>query len=270
MKAFDKYEKLKSIVKECESLLVAFSGGVDSSFLARVACDALKGRTLAVTAVSESLPKSEKIQAKTIALEIGIPHLFIESGEMGNSEFLKNSYTRCYFCKSDLFERLRSIAREKGFKFIAYGANADDEGDFRPGSRAALEFGAIAPLREAGLTKEEIRLLSRELGLSTWNKPSKACLSSRIPYGEEITAEKLRQIEMAEEALEMLGFRQLRVRHHGSIARIELGAEELDRIGNPRMRNEIVRLVKKAGFKFVTIDLEGYRMGPFNPGRSPK
>lgn len=260
-----KYNHVKDILRRCESILIAFSGGVDSSFLAKVAFDLLKDKALAVTSVSPSMPKTELQQAKKIAKEIGIHHKQIETKEMENPEFIDNTYMRCFFCKSELFEELFKIARREGYQFVAYGANKDDRGDFRPGSEAAKKSGAIAPLMEAGLTKEEIRLLSKETGLSTWNKASKACLSSRIPFGEKITREKLQQIETAEDALSCLGFHQFRVRHHGDIARIEIEKDDLNKVMRGSMREKVIASVKKAGFKFITLDLEGYRTGPFNP-----
>ncbi len=263
----DKLNRLREIVKQCRSAVVAFSGGADSSLLAKVAFDSLGQQALAVTAVSPSLPKREREEAARIAREIGIPHLLIESREMNDQRFTENSFERCYFCKSELFERLQEIADEKGFQSILYGGNFDDESDFRPGSKAALRSGGKAPLREALLTKEEIRIVSKELGLSTWDKPAMACLASRIPFGEEITLQKLRQIESAEEALAGMGFRQFRVRHHGEVARIELGADEIDRIADPMVRRKMIDHVRKAGFKFITADLEGYRTGPFNPDK---
>lgn len=254
-------------MKQCGSSIVAFSGGADSSLLAKVAFDLLGQRALAVTAVSPSLPKREREEAERITREIGIPHLFIESREMEDERFKENSIERCYFCKSELFERLKEIAAQRGFQSILYGGNLDDENDFRPGSKAALQSGGKAPLKEAELTKEEIRIISKELGLSTWDKPAMACLASRIPFGEEITLQKLHQIESAEEALADMGFKQFRVRHHGEIARIEIGADELERIADSELRRRMIDHVREAGFKFITIDLEGYRTGPFNPDK---
>lgn len=261
----DKYSRLKEMLKAYGSVLIAFSGGVDSSFLAKVAYDLLGERALAVTSLSPSLPKRELQDTKKIAKEIGIPHRLIETKEMNDPKFLENSYRRCFFCKSGLFEELLKIAKKERYRFVLYGANNDDRADFRPGEEAAKKSGAIAPLLEAGLTKEEIRHLSKELNLSTWDKPSKACLSSRIPFGQEITEEKLRQIEVAEDTLSKLGFRQFRVRHHGEIARIEIQQDEMERIMREDIRKEVIVAIEKAGFRFITLDLEGYRTGPFNP-----
>jgi uncharacterized protein len=261
----DKYSQLKGILKGCGSVLIAFSGGVDSTFLAKVAHDLLGKRALAVTSVSPSLPESELEEAKKIAEGIGVAHRLIETKEMDDPKFLENDYQRCFFCKTELFQELFRMARSEGYRCVLYGANVDDREDFRPGAEAAKGSGALAPLMDAGLTKDEIRLLSKELGLSTWNKPSKACLSSRIPFGDRITVEKLKQVEEAEEALSRLGFHQFRVRHHNQIARIEIQQEELERMAQAETRAEVIEAVKEAGFKFVTLDLEGYRTGPFNP-----
>lgn len=261
----DKYSRLKEILERCGSVLIAYSGGVDSAFLAKVAHDVLGKRALAVTSVSPSLPGSELAEAKEIAEAIGIAHRLIETKEMDDPNFLENTTRRCFFCKAELFQELFKMARSEGYRHVVYGANIDDTGDFRPGAEAAKESGALAPLMEAGLTKEEIRLMSKELGLSTWNKPSKACLSSRIPFGERISEEKLQQIEEAEEMLSQLGFQQFRVRHHGQIARIEIQKEELEKMMKGKIRTRVIDAVKKAGFKFITLDLEGYRTGPFNP-----
>lgn len=261
----NKYSRLRKTLRECESALIAFSGGVDSTFLAKVSYEILKERALAVTSVSASLPERELLEAKKIAKEIGISHSLVETKEMDDPKFLENSYRRCFFCKTELFQELHRIAQREGYRYVLYGANVDDRGDFRPGAEAAKKSGAMAPLMDAELTKEEIRLLSKELGLSTWDKPSKACLSSRIPFGERITLEKLQQIEAAEESLALLGFRQFRVRHHGQIARIEIYKDELERVMQKNIRERVVDAVKEAGFKFITMDLEGYRTGPFNP-----
>ncbi len=261
----EKYSHLERILKMYGSVLIAFSGGVDSSFLAKVAFDMLKNGSLAVTSISPSMPKAELQHAIKIAEEIGIPHRLIKTREMENQDFLENTDMRCFFCKSELFTQLFSIARKEGYHVVAHGANHDDQEDFRPGSEAAKKLGAVAPLMEARLTKEEIRLLSKEMGLSTWNKPSKACLSSRIPFGEKITVEKLQQIEIAEDTLSRLGFHQFRVRHHGDIARIEIEKNDLAKLMQKEIREKVISAMKKTGFKFITLDLEGYRTGPFNP-----
>jgi uncharacterized protein len=246
-------------------MLVAFSGGVDSTLLLAVAHDLLGPRAAGLLAVSDSLPAAEREDAVRLASGIGAPLHIVESREMDDPRYRANPDNRCYFCKSELFTILEREAGALGFEVLAYGANRDDEGDFRPGMTAAREFGVVAPLLEAGLRKEEIRLLARRLGLPNWDKPAKACLSSRIPHGIEVTPDKLAAVERAEAGLSALGFRQLRVRWHGEIARIELAPEEMPRLADPSVREMAVKAVQGAGFRFVTIDLAGYRQGSLNP-----
>ncbi len=259
-----KLERLKNIVKGLESVVVAFSGGVDSSLIAKVCYDALGGKAMAVTANSETYPGFELEEAKKLAKEIGIRHLVIETSELEIEGFANNPPDRCYFCKSELFEKLKEIANQNGFKHVADGANLDDTGDFRPGLEAAKELGIRSPLKEAGLTKDDVRQLSRLLGLPTWDKPSYACMSSRFPYGEKITKDKLTMVSRAEDLLRTMGFKQFRVRHHDTIARIEVLPENIRTMTDPLVRAEIVKEFKEIGFTYVTIDLEGFRSGSMN------
>jgi uncharacterized protein len=257
-----KLEKLKKSIQELDSAIVAFSGGVDSSLVARLCYDVLGDGALAVTARSETYPPYELENAKRVAREIGIPHLIIDTKELEIPGFSSNPPNRCYFCKSELFERLKGLAQKEGYKHVLDGANADDAQDYRPGSQAASELGVRSPLKEAGLTKEEVRRLSKELGLSTWDKPSYACMSSRFPYGQEITPEKLQMVAQAEEFLRMIGFRQFRLRHHNDIARLEVAQEEIPLA--VEKREEIARKCKELGYTYVTLDLQGYRTGSMN------
>lgn len=257
-----KPEKLRAIIRGLESTVVAFSGGVDSTLVARLCHDLLGEKALAVTASSETYPAHELESAKRLAREIGIAHLIIETKELEIKGFSDNPPERCYFCKSELFEKLRDIATKEGYASIVDGTNIDDTQDYRPGSKAAQELGVRSPLKEAGFTKDDIRRLSRELGLSTWDKPSYACMSSRFPYGEPITLENIARVSAAEDFLRGLGFGQFRVRHHGDIARIELTPDEFSTA--LEKRNEIVSKLKGIGYTYVTLDLQGYRTGSMN------
>ena len=247
-----------------DGLLVAYSGGVDSAYLAWAAHTALGDRALAVTADSPSYPESHRSMAKAVAEQFGLAHRFVGTRELENPDYAANPSNRCYFCKSELFDVLERLRQELGFDAVAYGINSDDTADFRPGHQAAEEHRVLSPLLDAGLSKSEIRQLSREAGLPSADLPASACLSSRIPYGMEVTPEKLRQIDRAEDALRKLGFRQVRVRHHGDLARIELAPDELGAsVDTARMR-----LMSKAlhdlGFRYVALDLDGYRTGSLN------
>ena len=251
-------------LRERPSLIVAYSGGVDSAYLAYAAHRTLGSSVLCVTADSPSYPERHRQIARRVAEQFGFNHLVIQTEEMARPEYRANPANRCYFCKHELYTHLSSIARERGIPVIADGNNADDRGDYRPGRQAAREFGVRSPLEEAGLTKEEIRALSRKAGLPTWDEPASACLSSRIPYFSEVTDEKLRMIERAEAALHDLGFRICRVRHHDTIARLELGRDEIARALEPEMADAIDRQLRAIGYAHVTVDLRGYRLGSLN------
>lgn len=258
----ERWDELKRILTGLGRVLIAFSGGVDSALLAAAAYTALGENAAAVTAVSASLPGRELNDAQELARQIGIRHILIETGELSDPRYVSNPPDRCYFCKDTLYKQLQTLAEAESFQWICNGANLDDEGDFRPGERAALEHRVRSPLREAGLTKAHIRELARYLGLSAWDKPASACLSSRVPYGLNITPEMLYQIETSENYLHDLGYRQVRVRHHGKLARIEVAPDERSRL--IEQAEEISQQLRTNGFTFVTIDLSGYRRGSLN------
>ena len=258
-----KRQRLIEILRDMGSCVIGFSGGVDSTFLFALAAEVLGDRVLAVTASSETYPLRELREAEELARRIGGRHRLIVSEELDIPGFADNPKDRCYFCKKELFGKLREIADQEGIAHVLDGSNVDDQGDYRPGRKASKELGVRSPLEEAGLTKADIRELSREMGLATWDKPAFACLSSRFPYGVKITREKLGMVGRAEDSLRELGLRVLRVRHHGDVARLELGAEEFGRVVNG-LRDEVVRRVKEAGYTYVALDLQGYRTGAMN------
>ena len=265
MTAAPKETALRETLASLGSVVVAYSGGVDSAYLALVASRTLGDQAVAVTADSPSYPERHRRLAIAIARQFGLRHEIIHTAELDRPEYRANPSNRCYYCKHELYTHLSRIAVERG-AVVVDGNNADDRGDYRPGRQAAREFGVRSPLDEVNLAKDEIRELSRQAGLPTWDEPASACLSSRIPYHTEVTDEKLRTIERAEQALGALGFRVYRVRHHDELARVEIGRDELPRALDPDTRAAIVRELKAIGYRYVTLDLQGYRTGSLNEG----
>src|SRR5579872_7258929 len=259
-----KQEKLFAILSGLGSVIVAYSGGTDSAYLAWAAHRTLGANAIAITADSASIPESHKRDAEDFVRRFGIPHEYIETHEFENPDYVKNDQNRCFHCKDELFARLEEVGRERGIPHIIYGVNQDDLGDYRPGQRAAKLHQVKAPLVEAGLSKAEIRELSRVAGLATWDRPASACLSSRIPYGTPVTIQNVKTVERGEEEIRALGFRQFRVRFHGDLVRIEIAPEELAQALQPAMARAFTAIFKPLGFHYVTLDLEGYRQGALN------
>ena len=259
-----KERHLFAALKNMGSVIVAYSGGADSAYLAWAANRVLGDKAVAITADSASLPESHKADAEAFASDHGIRHEYIETREFDNPAYLANNPNRCFHCKDELFTRLAAAAADRGIAHVIYGVNADDLGDYRPGQGAAKLHGVKAPLVDAGLTKSEIRALSQRAGLATWDRPASACLSSRIPYGTPVTIQNVKTVDRGEEAIRALGFRQFRVRFHGDIVRIEVAPEELDRAMTLEMAQKFTAIFKPLGFHYVTLDLEGYRQGSLN------
>ena len=262
----DREARLSARLRALPSLIVAYSGGVDSAYLAVAATPALGDRALCVTADSPSYPEHHRSMALSIARDFGLRHETVSTTEIDRPAYRANNPDRCYHCKHELYGVLTRVAHDRRIDAIADGSNADDRGDYRPGRQAAREFGVISPLDEAGLSKDDIRALSRDLGLPTWDAPASACLSSRVPYFSEVTPEKLRVIERAEDAVRALGFRVVRVRHHGDVARLELARAEMARALEPGIAAAIDRALRDLGFRYVALDLKGYRLGSLNEG----
>lgn len=259
-----KYDQLQDIIREMESVLVAYSGGVDSALLLKVAHAVLGARAMGVIASSPAYAPEETAEALEVAKQMGIPVLTVETNELEDERYTANNSQRCYFCKTELFSQLIPIAQEHQLRYIAYGVNKDDDGDFRPGQRAAKEFAVKGPLKEAGLGKQEIRTLARMLGVPVWDKPAMACFSSRIAYGNKVDVASLQMVYKAEKLLRELGFRQLRVRHHEKIARIEVERSEIARLVEEETSRIVTEGLRKIGYTYVTVDLQGFRSGSMN------
>ncbi len=259
-----KYEHLQAILRDMESVLVAYSGGVDSALLLKVAHDVLGARAMGAIASSPAYAAEETAEAIAVAKQIGVPLITLETHELEDERYVANDFNRCYFCKTELFSQLRPLAEQHNLRYIAYGVNKDDDGDFRPGQRAAREFNVRGPLKEVGMGKREIRAVARLLGVPVWDKPALACFSSRIPYGTKVDTASLQMIYKAEKLLRNLGFRQLRVRHHDKIARIEVERSELPRLIEEEMSRIVTDGLREIGYTYVTVDLLGYRTGSMN------
>jgi len=260
----EKQDRLFAILRRMERVIVAYSGGADSAYLAWAASQVLGRNAIAITADSASFPESHKRDAEAFAKTFGIRHEYVATQEFDNPEYVRNRPDRCFHCKDELFTRLEQAGRERHVEHIVYGVNVDDLGDYRPGQEAARQHGVAAPLVDAGLTKAEIRELSRLAGLPTWDRPASACLSSRIPYGTPVTIQNVKTVEAGEEQLAALGFRQFRVRFHGEVVRIEIARDEMERALTMEMAASLTRIFKDLGFRYVTLDLEGYRQGSLN------
>jgi uncharacterized protein len=261
-----KWDHLKALLQDMQSAVLAYSGGVDSSLLLRAAAEVMAPRLIVVTAVSETYPASELFSAKEFVRSLSVVHRILTTEELSSEEFVRNTPERCYHCKKELYAKLRRMAEAEGIAEVIEGSNTDDMRDYRPGRRAAKEFSVRSPLMEAGLSKGEVRELAHRLNLPMWDKPSLACLSSRIPYGTRVTSELLRTIQAAEDQLRVLGFRQARVRHHGATARIEIERSEFKRLLDDEISAQIVAAFKRLGYTYVCLDLEGYRTGSMNEG----